>query len=74
MKEAGVSTGMTKGKVETGLKKAGVADTELKIVEGNIGMKKGGVKTRGRMSGIDTKMMTEQLQLEVEPPSETRPE
>lgn len=70
MKEAGVSTGMTKGEVETGLKKPEV-DTGPKMVEGKIGMKKGDVKTRVR---IDTEMMTEQLQLEVEPPSETRPE
>ena len=53
---------MTQGGVETGLKKA---DTGLKVVERNIGLKKGDIKTR---------MMREQLQLEVEPPSETRPE
>jgi hypothetical protein len=40
------------------------------MVEGNIGMKKGDVK----MSDIDTEMMTERVQLEVEPPLETRPE
>jgi hypothetical protein len=46
---------MTKGEVETELKKDEV-DIVLEMVEGMIGMKK------------------EQLQLEVEPPSETRPE
>jgi hypothetical protein len=50
---------MTNGEVETGLKKAEV-DTGLKVVEGNI--------------GIDKEMMTERLQLEVEPQWETRPE
>jgi hypothetical protein len=53
---------MTKGGVETGLNKA---DTRLKMVEGYIGLEKGDVKTQ---------VMREQLQLEVEPPSETRPE
>jgi hypothetical protein len=53
---------MTKGGVETGPKNA---DTGLKMVEGNVGLKKGDVKSQ---------MMREQLQLEVEPPSETRPE
>lgn len=72
MKEAGVSTRMTKGEVETGLKKAGVVDTGLKIVEGKIGMKKGDGKIHMRTSEIDTEMMMEQLQLEAEPPSETR--
>ena len=61
---------MTKAEVETGLKKSEV-DTGLKMVEGKIGMKKGDVKPHVRM---DTEMMTEQLQLAVEPPSETRPE
>ena len=71
LKEVGVSTGMTEGEVETVLKRAEV-DTGLKMVEGKIGMKKGNVKTRVMMSETDTEMMTEQLQLDAEPPSETR--
>ncbi len=49
---------MPKGEVERGLKKAEVG-TGPKVVEGNI--------------GIDKEMMRERLQLEVEPPWETRP-
>jgi hypothetical protein len=77
---------MTKGGVETGPKKA---DKRLTMVEGNIGLKKGGVETGqkkadkrltmvegniGLKKGDGRTRIWEQLQLEVEPPSGTRPE
>lgn len=76
MKELEACTGMTTGEVETGLKTAEVDSTGLKTVEGKVGMKKSDsdANTHVRMSEIDTGMVTEQLQPEVEPSSEARPE